>query len=177
MRDAYKTDTVETHGKTYRVRWVYDHDQGAPWEECDGHGIVTEWERRPKKPGEMILNEDRGSKRFYDFQASVKRAKAEGWNISPYDWPTKGAQAHAAVMADYEYLRRWCNDQWHYCGIVVTLLDDDGEETDISASLWGIEDDGYCSDGYHETVIRDLIGDCEYEENRGVYAGSTVGAA
>jgi len=175
MRDAYKTDTVENHGKTYRVQWVYDHDQGPPWEEYDGHGIVTDWTSRAKKPGEMVLSEDRGSKRFYDFQASIERAKAEGWNTSPYDWPTKGAQAHAAVMADYEYLRRWCNDQWHYCGIIVTLLDDDGEETDISSSLWGVEDDGYGSDGYHSTVIRDLIGECDHEENAGTYAGSTVG--
>jgi len=44
----------------------------------------------------------------------------------------------------------------------------------MSASLWGIESD---CDGDHATVIRGLIGDCEHEENRGVYAGATVGAA
>jgi hypothetical protein len=159
----YRTDTIEKHGKTYRIEWFFDADHGAPWQECDGHGFVTEFERRSKRPGELILCDSRGSKRFYDFQASIERAKAEGWNTAPYDWPTKGAQAHAAVMADYEYLRRWCNDQWHYCGIVVTLMDDD-EETDISDSLWGIEDDGD-SDGYHTEVIDELIRGCEYQEN------------
>jgi hypothetical protein len=172
---AYKTETIHQHGKKYLIEWERDHAHGAPWEE-DGHGIVSDWETRPKKPGEIILSEGRwGKKRFYDLQASIKLAKAEGWNTSPYEWPTKGAQAHAAAMADYEYLRRWCNDQWHYCGIIVTLADEEGEPTDITASLWGIEDDGYCSDGYHATVIQDLIGECEQQENACTYAGATVG--
>lgn len=154
----YKTDTIEQHGATYLVEWFYDSDHGAPWEECDGHGVVSDWERRDKRPGEFILSSDRGSKRFYDFQATMAIAKRDGWNTAPYDWPTKGAQAQAAVMADYEYLRRWCNDQWHYCGIVVTRMED-GEKTSDESSLWGIEEDGYLSFGYHSTVIQDLIGD------------------
>ena len=173
---AYKTETIQQHGKKYLVEWVYDH-HGAPWEECDGHGIVSDWETRPKKPGELVLNESRGgARRFYNLQETIKKAKAEGWNTSPHEWPSKGAQAAAAAMADFEHLRRWCHDEWHYCGIIVTMLDDeDGEPTDITASMWGIEDDGYCSDGCQATVIQDLIGECEQQENACTYAGATVG--
>lgn len=167
MRDAYKTETLPHHGKTYRVEWVYDRDAGAPWDNSDCHGIVSDWETRDKLPGELILNQNGRSKRFYDFAASVKKARAEGWNTAPYNWKTKGEQAHAAALADFEYLRRWCNDDWHYCGITVTLLDDEGDDTDISASLWGVEDDGYCSD--HVPIIQDLIVECEHEENRNKY--------
>ena len=167
MSDVYKTDTIENHGKTYRIEWVTDYDAGAPWENSDCHGIVTDWTSRPKKPGERILNRSRGEYRYYDYQQTMTDA-VRVWGCKP------GPDAVESVERDFEYLRAWCNDEWHYCGIIVTLLDEDGEETDISASLWGIESD---CDGYHATVIRDLIGDCEYEETRGIYAGATVGIA
>lgn len=166
INEAYKTETIEQHGTAYRVQWVQDYDARAPWENEDGHGPVSDWERREKRPGEMILNDDRGALRFYDFAAAVKQARREGWNTAPYEWKTKGEQAAAAALADFDYLRRWCNDNWHYCGIIVTVLDEDGEETDISSSLWGIEDDGTNSAGYHASIIQDLIGDCEYQSGR-----------
>ena len=169
INEAYKTETIEQHGTAYRIEWVRDYDHGAPWEEEDGHGPVSDWERREKRPGEMILNDERGARRFYDFAAAVKQARREGWSTAPYEWKTKGEQAAAAALADFDYLRRWCNDEWYYCGIIVTVLNDEGEETDNSSSLWGIEDDGYCSQGYHATVIQDIIREFEYQLNRLVY--------
>jgi hypothetical protein len=47
-------------------------------------------------------------------------------------------------MAEYEHFRRWCNDQWHYVGVVVTRLEgseDEGFEEGPSASLWGLQSD------------------------------------
>ena len=131
MYDTYKTETLTHHGKTYRVEWVYDRDAGTPWDHSDGHGVVSDWETRDKRPGELILNQNGRSKRFYDFAASVKKARAEGWNTAPYNWKTKG------------------------------------DDADINASLWGVEDDGYCSD--HRSIIQELIGDCEHEETRTTY--------
>jgi hypothetical protein len=163
---AYKTETITQHGQSYLVEWFFDECTGAPWQEHDGHGIVSDWTSRSKKPGELVLHSDRGMSRYYDFAATVEKAKIEGWNVSPYDWKTKGEQAAAATMADFENLRRWCNDLWHWCGIVVTVLDDEGDKTDIQSSLWGLEDDGFCSAGYHATVIQDLIGECEHQEMR-----------
>ena len=154
---AYQTETRESGTLSFRVDWFYDSDSDAPWNNEDGHGPVSDWEHRSKKPGEMILNSDRGSHRFYDFAEAVKIAKRDGWNTAPYNWPSEGARAHAAAMADYERLRQFCTDQWHYCGIVVTLLDADGEPDSVNASLWGIESD--CTD-YHEEVINELIQEC-----------------
>lgn len=175
MNTPYKTETIEQHGAAYRVEWFYDDAADAPWGNSDGHGPVTDWERRNKKPGEFILSSDRGCHRFYDFAEAIRIAKRDGWNTAPFTFSIKGEQAHAAVMADFEYLRRWCDDQWHYCGIVATLLDDDGAATDISDACWGIEDDGYCSSGYHATIIQDLIGQCEYANNRATYPVNSMG--
>ena len=157
MCDAYRTETRESGTMSFRIEWVYDHDCDPPWDREDGHGPVSDWEHRSKRPGEMILNSDRGSHLFYNFAEAVKLARKDGWNTAPYKWPTNGARAHAAALADFEYLRRWCSDQWHYCGIVVTLLDADGDPDSVDASLWGIESEG---DDYHEEVIRELIAEC-----------------
>jgi hypothetical protein len=89
----------------------------------------------------MILCEDRGCKRFYDFQAAVKQAKCEGWNTAPYTFRTKGEQAHAAALADFEYLRRWCADQWEYVLLGVDLLDDDGDSMHEWEHIGGVEYD------------------------------------
>jgi hypothetical protein len=170
--NAYDTEEREARGKTWTIEWVHDEDHGAPWEECDGHGPVSVWERRNKLPGELVLVEDRGGRRFYDFAEAVRIARRDGWNTAPYNWPSKGAQAAAAAKADYEYLRGWCNDQWHYCGICVTLQ---GVEHEISASLWGIEAGLDSSDEYHEEVIDDLMAECLIELNRKTFAGCGVG--
>ena len=83
MRDTYKTETLTQHGKTYRVEWVYDHDAGAPWDNSDCHGIVSDWETRDKRPGELILNQNGRSKRFYDFAASVKKHALKVGTLPP----------------------------------------------------------------------------------------------
>jgi len=160
MIDAYRTETRESGTMSFRIEWVYDHDCDPPWDREDGHGPVSDWEHRSKRPGEMILNSDRGSHRFYDFAEAVKLARKDGWNTAPFDWRTEGARAHAAALADFKYLQAWCTDQWHYCGIVVTLLNADGEPDSVDASLWGIESEG---DDYHEEVIRELIAECLHQ--------------
>jgi hypothetical protein len=79
---------------------------------------------------------------------------------------TNGTDAAEAVRRDFEYLRRWCADQWHYCGIIVTrVCVCCGGKGEFSHSLWGIEDDGWDSVEYHATVIQDLIGNIEYQMN------------
>lgn len=132
---------------TFKVEIEHDTDHGAPWEEEDGHGPVTGWECRDhykggKRPGELILNSDgRGNFRFYDFAEACRIALADGWDAAPHNdgSETKRQQAAKAARADYENLRAWCNDEWQYVGVIVTLLDDNGEETEISDSLWCIE--------------------------------------
>lgn len=160
MSDIYKTERLTQHGVEYVIEWIYDTGCDAPWERSDCHGVVSDWENRTtKRPGELILSTHRGYCRFYDVQASMRLAR-EVWGFDT------GEQAAAAVRLDYDYLRRWCDNQWHYCGILVTrVCDCCGGKSKFSDSLWGIEDDGINSAGYHASVIQDLIGNIEYQMN------------
>lgn len=156
-------ETITYSGLTFAVRTEDDTDHGAPWDECDGHGVVSQWTTRSKYPGELVLCEDRGQRRFYDFAASMRIAKRDGWGLSDEHKAemaaklgreaTRGEIVAESVRLDYEYLRRWCNDQWRYVGVIVTLLDVEGEQTSRDASLWGIESD---ADDYLAEVSREL---------------------
>lgn len=145
---------IEKNGRTFRVDIERDDDAGAPWECEDGHGPVSEWTTRDKLPGELVLCEDRPHKRYYDFQEAVKIARREGWDTAPYGQGTKGERAARAAMADYERLRRWCNGDWYYCGVIVTDITDEDAETDYRSALWGIESD--CED-YISGVAQELV--------------------
>ena len=137
--NAYETNTYQHAGHTIRVEWHYDQDTGAPWDEEYGHSHVSSWTKRDKRPGELVLNSDRGSYRFYDYAEAIKIAKRDAWDAKPYNTGTKGQRAERAVRADFELLRRWCNNEWHWCGYVCEI---DG--TDYSESLWGINSDSQC---------------------------------
>lgn len=154
--------TFEHNGNKFRVTFPYDDDATAPWDREDGHGPVSEWKRHafgqgskpPKRPGEMILCGDRHGYRTYDFAEAVRIAKRDGWDAEPYNTAeTRGQRAAKAAMADFNRLRRWCSDQWNYVGVVVELLDKDGDPTGETESLWGIESD---AGDYLEEVAREL---------------------
>lgn len=134
------TAPIESRGYTVRVRVDYDECMGMPWDEHDGHGIVSKWRPKDSKaPGEMILAEDRGLCLFYDFAATVRRARREGWDAEPYGG-TPGEKAHRAALEDFEYCRRFAagDIQW----IVVTVeVTRDGREV-CSDSVGGIESEG-----------------------------------
>ncbi len=131
---AYAPATIEiADGLTIHVDVVPDESMGAPWEEHDGHGIVSKWTSRTKNPGEMILAKDRGNYRYYDFAETVKVARRDGWGA---EGATPGERAHRAALADFNRLRDWCNDRWQWVGVVVRISDGPAE------SLWGVESDG-----------------------------------
>lgn len=149
------TETIAINGLSFRVEYERDDYAGAPWENCDGHGVVSDWERRNKRPGELILNEYRGLRRFYDFQESCRIARADHWDCEPYNdgSETKRQQAAKAARSDYEYLSKWCNDQWRYLSVDVQLLDEYGEPiAGACDSLCGVES----FNDYHETVAREM---------------------
>ena len=77
-------------GVSYVARIEEDLDHGAPWIEEEGHGEVSDFERRDKAPGELVLCGDgRGrlgtdsARRFYDFAGTCKIARREGWGFLP----------------------------------------------------------------------------------------------
>ncbi len=154
-------DNFTHNGREFRVEFPRDDDHGAPWDEEDGHGPVSEWTTRPKLPGERIIAEDTNgycgstrSRRFYDVQEAMKIARRDGWDAKPYQTGTKGEQAARAVEADFEWLRKWCNDQWHYLGVIVTArCDRCGKFCGPSESIWGIESE---SEEYLDETAREL---------------------
>lgn len=175
---AYTTNNHDHKGFTIRVSWHYDESHGTPWDEEDGHGPVSDWTRyNPncgdggKAAGQRVLCSDRGSVRFYDWEAAVKTAEADGWGLGaddkaklaaklkkPVESLTKGEIVNAAVIHDFKYLRDWCNNEWHYCGYTVEIEDDNGEEIAWDSdsmgedSLWGI-DSPSCDHFEDEAVI------------------------
>jgi hypothetical protein len=155
--------TIEgTHNGFRFVATVHhDSDMGAPWDEHDGHGPVSDWVRRDKLSGELILCEDRGFKRFYDFAEACRIARRDGWGCKDGRKAGESLCAYAARAArhDFEVLRAWCNDEWTWCGITVQAFNLDGEELtgEYDFALWGIEMNYPGSDNsYLSEVANDL---------------------
>lgn len=164
------SDVITLNGCDYRVTTEPDCDLGAPWEEHDGHGVVSDWTRRDKKPGEVVIASDRGSHRFYDVAETMRLAKRDGWGLGAGDLAafearigrkaTRKMIVAEAVRRDCERMRQWCNDIWHWCGVIVSQLGEDGGETGEHRSLWGIESDDYA---YHDEVAHELAEEMESE--------------
>ena len=143
--------TFSHDGKTFLAEVYPDDGMGAPWEQSDCHGIVSDWETRNKLPGELVLCEDRRARRFYDVQETMKKARAESWGLSEPALAklceslgrqaTRGEIIAAAVRADFEFLRGWCTGEWRYVGVCVRALDADGEAIGepFENALWGVE--------------------------------------
>ena len=127
------------NGWTLKVEIKYDDDDhGPPWEDCDGHGVITGWVPRMDHMEGWYLNRCGSSYRYYDYKATLPKAIKEQWDAPPYRTGTKLEQAMRAMRADYEYLRGWCHDEWWYVGLIVTLRDENGRELD-EESCWGYE--------------------------------------
>lgn len=158
---------LELDGLRFAVETMPDTDHGAPWDEEDGHGPVRDpgarlrcvySGRTVKRPGERPMDNGRGDVWLYDWQAAIRKARDEAWGLAPEDRaklaaklgrePTAGEVRAESVRRDFEYLRAWLRDDWSYVGVVVTLLDVDGEPTNMRGSLWGIDnsDDEYLDD-------------------------------
>lgn len=76
-------DFITYRNREYRVEIVPDDENPAPWENEDGHGPVSEWTRRAKRPGEIAIASDRDLRRYYDFQEACNIARREGWGFLP----------------------------------------------------------------------------------------------
>lgn len=160
MNNIIESYDIERNGVTYRVQHLVDDFQGLPWEEHDGHGEVSEWTTRDKRPGELILCRDRQSRRYYDFAGAMKKARAESWGnpLSELNRKlglTPGQVAERSVLADFTYLQGYVLGDWFYVGVYVFPLDGEGNQLESRGqSLWGIES---TDDDYLKEVALELI--------------------
>ena len=139
MSTYHDGSTFTRNGLQFRARIEHDDSTDAPWIEHDGHGPVTDWTRRNKRPGELILNSERGAHRYYDMAEAVKTAKRDGWGHgAPVPGETAGQKAARAALADFEYLRGWCRNYWHFVMVSVGLIMD-GNTVASSHYIGGIE--------------------------------------
>lgn len=145
---------LEVDGVKFNVYVCPDESSRPPWENNDCHGPVSKWTTRSKKPGEMVLANDHGKNIYYDFQESCRIAKKRSLGIWHYDGKTKRQIAANYAMEDFKYLRGYINGDWEYVGVIVQLLDDDGDEIlGDSESVWGIESNDKC---YINTIASQL---------------------
>ena len=162
----YENDTFKVMGLTFRFNTEWDEFSEPPWERSDGHGPVSDVRyhpfgygaKPPKAPGERLLYWDKGYYRTYDWAEATRIAKRDGWGLADRNRsaltlalgraPTNGEIAAEAVRLDFKFLRDWCEDRWHYIGVLVTLLvpDEDGDFVVYAGplhavdALWGVED-------------------------------------
>lgn len=140
--------TEPKSGLKYRAKFYADYDMRAPHEEHDGHGVVEHLNRsvedilddedinmsddlRMRLPLFRELYYERGSYTYYDVIASVNKL-VTAWGCPVDDAP-------AQVDKDFEYLRGWYRDDWHWMCISVTKLDADGKHTDNYLMMGGYE--------------------------------------
>lgn len=173
MQDRICRERVERFGRVLFVDKFVDDSGELPWENDCGCGPVSECTQRKKEPGERVLCDDNRSglrgttyRRYYDFKKAVEIAKRDGWDAPPYGVGTRGQRAVRAVEENFERLRRWCNDDWGYIGVAVTLAPEDYDEddgcvkTDFLHALWGIESD--CHD-YIKEVVEELVSEFDLD--------------
>lgn len=191
MSDVFHTEIYEhKSGKKYHVEWTYDHDFGAPDKEHDGHGVVIELNFDPtdedEREGHLDYEFDEDDENrieeearlqlmkvlryrygryddivCYDVWETRKKAKAEGWGSA-----TNDEELMAAVLADFEFLHGWYNDDWHWCTVGVASLDENGEIDEDHREYCG----GYESTiidskhkAWHDEVVEDQIAKVEWE--------------
>lgn len=146
--------SIEFDGFIFEMKVERDDDMGPPWKEHDGHGPVSNWRpKESKRPGERIISRDGNSCRFYDWEKAIEIAKKDGWDAPPYGGKA-GAKAARAVEADFRNLKAWCDDEWHWVGVVISVERAGLELCENAASLWGIDSE---SDDYHLEAANELL--------------------
>ena len=170
---VYDGQQIEVKGMQFIVSLEHDDNSEAPWERSEGHGPVSEWTtRHDKRPGEWIVSMDRNSRRYYDSQEAMRLAKRDGWGLCEKKTaqlalklgraPTIGEIRAEAVRVDFEFLRGWCADDWHYLGVCVRHVSQDEDER-YGHAVWGIES---CSEEYIAETAYELAERCAAEINR-----------
>lgn len=138
-----ETLKLEVDGFVITATIHSDPDIGAPWKESDGHGPVSGWRHgNSKRPGELELNDDGASSRFYDFAEACRIARRDGWGVAGgrLDGETARQYAARAAMADFQHLKAWCDDEWQWVGVALQVSKEGVDLTgDYGAALWGID--------------------------------------
>jgi hypothetical protein len=157
IMESYKTENAEHLGFKIEIECHFDNTMGPPWEEHDGHGLVSGWERREAAPGERALG---FAGRFYDVAGTLKVAARDGWGLSDKEHaslaaklgrtPTSQEIIARAVDLDFAYLCSWCNGGWYWIGYIAYATGPAGVRHEVG-SCWGFDDEAY--------MLKEALGD------------------
>ena len=152
----FDTETVTFGDVTVLIEYFVDDTyRPEPWDEYDGN--VEFWPVRgshEKKPSERYLTKDRFNAWVYDIRDAHDKAIRESW-CTGCDWVkglTRRQIATRAVEENVSFWRAYLDGDWFYAGVVITVLDKDGEKTEHADSCWGFE----TFNSYHRTAGNDM---------------------
>lgn len=175
MAKIYDGSTVTVNGVNFTVSIEPDYDMRLPWEEMDGLGVIRQSSKihscgySDKRPGERPMNSpDRKCYQFYyDVQATIKKAIAEGWGLSDEHkqmlsarlgrQPTKREIICEAVERDFNFCSGFINNDWQYYSVSIYP---EGEENEYDYCLGGVDD---YVDSYPGEVALELIDNYFYD--------------
>lgn len=161
--------TEPKSGLKYRAEFYADYDMRAPHEDHDCHGVIEHLGRsvegileddelsddlRMRLPLFRELYYEHGSYTYYDVIASATRAAT--------DWGCKPEDVADVVDNDFEYLRGWYQNDWHWMYITLTKLDDDGNPTDDYVTVGGYESFLTHDTAELSSILNDLAHELEY---------------
>lgn len=183
-RDAFHTEEWDSSdcedippGYTVRVEFTPDDCSSLPWQEFEGHGeirtVYARYGHPEKKPGELVIHEERGTHWLYDVQGVISKATREGWGLQPEEVaklaeklkraPTKREIIARAVELDAEYCAGWLDGRYSWAVCWATVLDPEGREVS-SYCLGGVEWDAYGPNTYAtEDTARDVVSNALHE--------------
>lgn len=150
MTMALHTQEIKVKSRRFSVTVHADYHYDTPWENCSmlDNYFDGKYHRRDKYPSEMIVCQaGPNGKVFYDFANAVAHARKSGLT---------GEQADQEARKEFEWIRRWYNDQWFYVSVDAIDL----STSEIAASISGCEYD--YSEKSIESILNDyIIPDCE----------------
>lgn len=134
------TIVVEVDGFKAVATLLEEDGPEPPWSREDGRGVVIEGVDRDPRPGERLLSREHNLSCYYDTNATMAKAIKEGWDAEPFGTGTAEERAARAVDADFNYIKAWCDNDWSYVGIGITVSRLGVPLTDSTTnSVWGNE--------------------------------------
>ena len=157
-----KETYVHKNGLMYEIVWAYDNDCGSPLEMGDC-GVVEHMRWDPTHEGaleeyleqyEVGLEEEARLRLmrvlrppsirhgwegiYYDYLATLNKVHTE-WGIEDHD------EVVRVVESDFEWLKGWYNDDWHWISVSAAPIDPDTDRV--------MEEHRQCINGYESNIL------------------------
>lgn len=175
--DTFETFThVGKDGITYKVEYFYDTD--TTLEDYEEFAVVTELDFDPTDEGvldDYIETYEPTLEKEAQLRLMRKMTPHRGFRPLFFDvFATQqkfmrdcGVSAEEAMRyteQSFDFFNGWYNEEWHFIGIGVTPLDEEGNpEPDYAESIWGVE---YRHNNDLTEYIDDLIAESNWNRRR-----------